>query len=534
MVKAGICPNTETLNWLIQALVDDDRVEAAVDQYKRMGKKGCLADSRTYEIVVCGLIGKNMLEQAFIVLNDVFENRCELESKFFTRVLPLLFEMKEYDMGFRLFVKMRSLNIVPDLSVYEVLIEYYCKNVCVDDAMDLFNEMISRDLKPSDRVFVDLVNGFCMLNKLREAKQLLEDHQVTEVGSYNVLLRGYCDCQSVGYADVVWLFQEMVEKNITNALSWNILIGYVSENQRNDVVNKALTRMIVSGYPPDSTTYSVLITGKCKSNEVHDALDLFHHVREEQWVVDSSCYDMLIESLCQMNKIQDAFDVFHHSLLNKCVVRASSFSMLIKGLCLNGKVSKVVNLLTRASYHGLSCTNEDYNIIMKSMSTLSKSNNLLTIVGRMVVEGCPLSSETYNQIIKSMSDHQRSTECGLYLNRMVKEGLLPDTEILSDSLSFLAQKRQLHKVLPAIHKLLSVSDCRVMNHAICNILINGLWKEGYKQEARLVLDVILENGWVPDSTTHRLLISSGYSEADEKGDTQDEIANILSEGFGEP
>ncbi|XP_076954555.1 pentatricopeptide repeat-containing protein At3g61360-like [Bidens hawaiensis] len=496
MVKLRICPDTETLNLLMQALFDAGRVDSVVDQFNRMHKKGCCANSRTYEIVVSGLIGKNVMNKATVVLNEVIESECDLDLRFFSCVLPLLFEMNECEMGLRLFEKMRSLNIVPDLSVYEVLIQYFARSLCLDDAIGLLNEVISRDLKVSNRVLVDLVNGFCKLNKLHEAKRLLEEHQVTNADSYNVVLEGYC--QGGGYADVMWLFRQMVEKSITNSLSWDILISYLSENQRDDIVYKALTRMIVSGNTPNSTAYSALIIAKCKSNEVNDALELFHHVCEEQLVIDSS-----------------------------------SFSMLVKGLCLNGKINKVVNLLQYGSYYGLSCSNEDYDIIMKSMSTLSESNSLLTIVGRMIVEGCSLSSETYNQIIKSMSDHQRSTECVLYLNRMVKEGLLPDAEILLISLSFLAQKLKLHAVLPAIHKLLSVNDHSLLNHAICNMLINGLWKEGYKREARLLLDVILENGWVPDATTHRLLVSSGFSEGDED-DTQDEITNILSEGFGEP
>ncbi|XP_076955988.1 uncharacterized protein LOC143631005 [Bidens hawaiensis] len=496
MVKLRICPNTETLNLLIQALFDADRVDSVVDQCSRMRKKGCYANSRTYKIVVSGLIGKNVTDKAIVVLNEVIESDCDFDLRFFSCVLPLLFEMNECEIGLRLFEKMRRLNIVPDLLVYEVLIQYYARNLCLDNVAGLLNETIRRDLKVSSRVFFDLVNGFCKLNKLHEAKRFLEEHQVTDADSYNVVLEGYC--QGGGYADVTQLFRQMIDKSITNSLSWNIIISYLSENQRFDIVYKALTRMIVSGYVPDSIAYSALIIAKCKSNEVNDAVNLFHHVREEQLVIDSS-----------------------------------SFSMLIKGLCLNGKINEVVNLLQYGSHYGLSCSSEDYNIIMKSMSTLSTSNSHLTIVGRMIVEGCPLSSETYNQIIKSMSDHQRSTECVLYLNRMVNEGLLPDTEILLISLSFLAQKLKLHAVLPAIHKLLSVNDHRVLNHAICNVLINGLWKEGYKREARLVLDVILENGWVPDALTHRLLVSSGFSEGDED-DTQDEITNILSEGFGEP
>ncbi|XP_076954767.1 putative pentatricopeptide repeat-containing protein At3g05240 [Bidens hawaiensis] len=350
MAKLRICPDTETLNLLIQALFDADRVDLVVDQFNRMRRKGCCANSRTYEIVVSGLIGKNAMDKTVVVLNQVIESECDLDLRFFSCVLPLLFEMNECEIGLRLFEKMRRLNIVPDLLVYEVLIRYYARNLCLclDNAVGLLNETISRDLKVLSCVFIDLLNGFCKLNKLHEAKRFLEEHQVTDVDSYNVVLEGYC--QGGSYADVTRLFRQMVDKSITNNLSWNILISYLSENQRDDLVYKVVTKIIVSGYTPDSTAYSALIIARCKSNEVNDAVNLFHHVREERLVIDSL-----------------------------------SFSMLIKGLCLNGEINEAVNLLQYGSYHGLSCSSEDYNIIMKSMSTLSTSNSLLTGVGRMIV-----------------------------------------------------------------------------------------------------------------------------------------------------
>ncbi|KAI3701852.1 hypothetical protein L6452_27248 [Arctium lappa] len=535
MVKASIVPTTETLNYLLEALFDADRIDAGIDQYKRMRKKGCCPNSRTFEIMVRGLIGKNHLDEALVVLNEILETECVLESNFFASVLPLLFKMNKQEVGLRLFEKMKTCKVVPDLLVYEVLISYFSKNLCMDDAVNLVNEMIDLDLKPSDCVFVDLVNGFCMLNKLSEAKRILVDKQVTEANSYNALLRGYC--QSGDFVEVIQLFQKMVEKNITNRSSWNIFIRYLSENRRSDIVYRVLKRMIVSTSMPDSDTYSALIVGKCKSNELDDALKLFHRVCEERWVVDSSCYATLIESLCQLDKIQEAFEVFRYMSFNKCGLSASSFSMLITGLCGIGKVDKVIHLPPLAYYSGKSCSNSDYGIIMKSLSKLSKGNGLLVIVARMVVEGCPQDSESYNELIKSMSDHHRAMECALFLNLMVDEGFVPDTETLRNSLSCLAQDFRLHMVLCTIKKLFSDDEVGLVNPAICNILINGFWKEGYKHEARWLLDVMLEKGWVPDATTHRLLVNSGGCEAscsDENGNIEeDEIMSILCEGFSE-
>lgn len=52
-----------------------------------------------------------------------------------------------------------------------------------------------------------------------------------------------------------------------------------------------------------------------------------------------------------------------------------------------------------------------------------------------------------------------------------------------------------------------------------------------------MLDMMLEKGWVPDASTHGLLMGSVVRE-EAKGkldiDTQDKISNILEEGLGNP
>ncbi|CAM8931216.1 unnamed protein product [Rhodiola kirilowii] len=58
MVKAGTLPNVCTLNYLIEALCEAGRVDLALDQYKRMGKKGLVSDSVTYRILICSFVKK--------------------------------------------------------------------------------------------------------------------------------------------------------------------------------------------------------------------------------------------------------------------------------------------------------------------------------------------------------------------------------------------------------------------------------------------------------------------------------------------
>ncbi|PIA34329.1 hypothetical protein AQUCO_03800137v1 [Aquilegia coerulea] len=48
IVKAGIIPNVETLNYLIEILCENDKMESALDQYRRMNKKGCCPEPLRY------------------------------------------------------------------------------------------------------------------------------------------------------------------------------------------------------------------------------------------------------------------------------------------------------------------------------------------------------------------------------------------------------------------------------------------------------------------------------------------------------
>nr|GFA77360.1 hypothetical protein [Tanacetum cinerariifolium] len=380
MLKEGFLGCGQVLLKVVDRLVEVGKVYEGLRVFGVVNTHGFKMSVEDVNRLFGGVVeGKRGIKDVLFVYKEMVKG--DLESDFFCKVLPLLFRMNRDDIGLRLFEKMRTLKVPLDLSVYEVLIRYYCKNLCIDDAMNLVNEMTSNDLKPPDCVFVDFINGLCKLNKLSEAKQFLEDHQVTEAKSYNELLKGYCEVGNL--VEMIRLFQKMVESNIINSLTWNIMIRYLSENHKSNLVYKVLSRMLVSGSMPDSTTYSALIIGKCKSSELDDALSLFHRVREEHWVIDSSCYTTLIERLCQTDRIQEAVEVFHYMSLNKCALRTSSFSMLVRGLCLIGKVDKVIELLPLASYSGLDCSNEDYNTIMKGISTYYKGNGLLVIVARM-------------------------------------------------------------------------------------------------------------------------------------------------------
>lgn len=531
MVKAGIVPNTDTLNYLLEALFEADRVDAMLDQYRRMDRKGCKPNSRTYEIIVSGLVARDRVGESVVILDQMFKSGCESDLCFYTSIMPIFCEMNELEVGRRLFAMMRSSKISPNSSIYESMIQCLCKNLLMDDAVQLVEQMVCSHLMPNECVLASIIDGLCEMNKLGEAKKFLEDFNVVSVSLYNVLLEAYVDAGDFLVAKD--LFDEMFEKEATDVWSWNILIRYFCENERMNDALKYLGKMIVSSATPDAATYSVLIIGKCLSDEYEDALKLFHKVWAESWVLDHESYSQLIECLCRWKRHQEAAEVFYLMSSKRCALKSISFDMLMKGTSECGDTAQAIKLLSLAYYSETSPSNATYNSIIQGLSKQSKVDDLLVMLARMTVEGCTLDKETYCMIIESMGSLGRSEDCLVLLNLMLTEGLYPNSESLANLLSYLTKNSQLHMILPVVDKL--VSKFKICDSSVYNVLIKSLWRGGYRSKASQLLDLMLEKGWVPDAGTHAVLM--GSVDNDEKDAEicvcEDKVSSILAEGLAE-
>ncbi|KAI8572122.1 hypothetical protein RHMOL_Rhmol01G0173900 [Rhododendron molle] len=210
------------------------------------------------------------------------------------------------------------------------------------------------DLTPSDDILADIVNCFCKLGKADEATKFLENKHVVGSHPHIALLGGYCSAGKLFAAEVI--FFNMLQRNIADTVSWNVLIRWVFENVGINKALEFLSRMIVSSYVPDYATYSAIVVSKCRLSKYKDALELFHQIHAKSWVLDYTSYGELVECLCQSPTIQEAYEVFCYMSDKKCTLQLSSFTTLIKGLCETGNVCRAISLLSLSYCSGTSCS----------------------------------------------------------------------------------------------------------------------------------------------------------------------------------
>ncbi|XP_045791595.1 putative pentatricopeptide repeat-containing protein At3g16710, mitochondrial [Trifolium pratense] len=531
MVKAGIVPTVDTLNCLLEVLFSINQVDLALDQFRRMSNKGCSPNSKTFEVLVKGLIESGRVDEALISLGKMLTLECRPDLSFYTCTIPLFCSENKVEEAIKLLRMMKNSDLVPDSFVYEALIQCLCKNLQLDSAVCLINEMIGNGIQPRKNVFVLMINCYCELGKIDEAITFLEDKQVHETAPFNALLEGCCNTGKILVANA--LLETMTERNIADCQSWNIIIRWLCENEETERAYVLLGRMIKFSVVLEDATYSALVVGNCRLRKYDEAMELFRRICARCWTLDIASYSELIDGLCDdINRSQYAVEVFYYMSMEQCSLHSFSFYKLIKCVCDSGQVNKAVKLWQLAYYCGISCCNVTQTTIMHELSKSDKEINLLAFLSQMFIVGGNLNTEAYCILIHGMIKQNLVKECVLFFNRMVSEGFIPNPDKLFVQISFIANHSQLSMISSAIEK---ISGSQELSSAVYNLLITGLWKEGKEYEAQRLLDMMLKKGWLPDTSTHKVLVGSddreGRSQATPLFD--DSVSDILAEGLGD-
>uniref|UniRef100_A0A0E0KK54 Pentacotripeptide-repeat region of PRORP domain-containing protein n=1 Tax=Oryza punctata TaxID=4537 RepID=A0A0E0KK54_ORYPU len=532
VVKAGVLPDVETLNWLIEVLCEAGHLELALVQFDKMSKKRCIPNSHTFKILITALCSHGRADESADVFDKMLQLRCIPDSSFCVQVLPLFCKFNKLKEARKLHQMMKEYNLQSDQHLCSTLIRCLCENQLLDDAVTTFNEMIASGHAPMRSTFVNIVDCYCTLGQFHKAVNFLEENDVAEIEAYNVLVRSLCKIGRL--QDSVNYLTELHSRGLANCQSWNIVIAQFCNNGNIRRASELICRMIVSSFTADESTYSSVVSCYCKLGLYKNALDMFSRLDVSNLSLNSESFSQLVESLCHMKKIQEAAEVFKYHCKRGCSLTSESLEMLIQESCMVGMIREAIKMRSLAVCTGTSCSFTTYNTIFRALLH-SKKKDVLLLFAHMLMEGCLLNEYTYNCILRCFLTRETIFEAAILFNRMVKDGFVPDQETFELLVPDMALSSLLNMISESLLTVVNIDG--MMNPRISNIIIYGLIKEGFKSEACKFLDQMIEKGSVPDSRTHSILLSSsGLEESREIDEVNhavddDNVSNILLEGL---
>ncbi|KAI3823784.1 hypothetical protein L1987_05225 [Smallanthus sonchifolius] len=229
------------------------------------------------------------------VLNILVKHHCKngkLDSAF-----EVLKEMKLSDASY------------PNLITYSTLMDGLCEEGRLEEAVCLFEEMVSKKIVPDALTYNILINGFCRGGKVDRAVKIVdfmkENGCNPNIFNYSTLMNGFCREGNLHEAKRV--FNEMKSVGLhLDKIGYTTFINCLCRAGEIDEAIEVLKEMEEKDCKGDHITYNIILVGLCRFYRTYEALKMLERLAYEGVYLDKSSYRIVLNSLCRLGDLQKA------------------------------------------------------------------------------------------------------------------------------------------------------------------------------------------------------------------------------------
>ncbi|KAH0971653.1 hypothetical protein GBA52_023809 [Prunus armeniaca] len=237
-------------------------------------------------------------------------------------------------------------------------------------------------------------------------------------------------------------------------------------------------RKLIDGRP-SVVVYNILIHGFVKCGQHDKALGLYDKMMKDRVKADVFTFNILISSLLSERKFEDGIGMAYEMIEFGCKFSSVTCEILGDGLCREGRVSEACSVRKEIQGRALEVVDELWR----------KGNVPSLIACTTLIEGLRRSA--------------RIDEAFGLMKRMLEEGIVPDIVTFNCLLQDLCNLRR--TVEADSLKLLSSSKGLDLDSTAYSILVSGYSREGKRKEQKLLVDEMLDKGFIPDLGTYNRL-----------------------------
>ncbi|KAK9137166.1 hypothetical protein Sjap_007760 [Stephania japonica] len=232
----------------------------------------------------------------------------------------------------------------PTILTLSNLSKSLCKNGKVDELLEIFLVLSSKDYFSDVESYTMLVSFLCTAGLVKEAYRFLKEMKrkgfVPDVSLYNSLMEACCREDLLRPAKRLW--DEMFASGCQgNLKTYNTLIQKLSESGEAEDAIRLFQHMVEKGLVPDSTTYVSLLEGLCQETKIEAACEIFNKCIQQDILLAKTVLTALVRSLCKEGHLLAASKVIQglipepenascHVLLLRYFVEAGEFQMAIE------------------------------------------------------------------------------------------------------------------------------------------------------------------------------------------------------------
>eukprot|EP00268_Persea_americana_P030987 TRINITY_DN30067_c0_g1_i4.p1 TRINITY_DN30067_c0_g1~~TRINITY_DN30067_c0_g1_i4.p1 ORF type:complete len:620 (+),score=107.19 TRINITY_DN30067_c0_g1_i4:229-2088(+) len=299
-------PVRTTVSWnsMISCYAHNGDLREGLRMFERMSIERAWPNEFTLVTVlsICAKLGD--LEMGLKVKKFVEDNRLCRNMIMSTAILEMYVKCGAIDDARREFDGMAERDVV----AWSAMIAGYAQNGRSNEALELFEEMKRRKIKPNDVTLVSILSACGQLGSV-EVGEMIGNYVESEGLSLNVyvgsaLLDMYAKCGNIGKARQV--FNEMPEKDV---VSWNSMIAGLAVNGFEEEAINLYFQMNDSDAKPNDVTFVALLTACTHAGLVELGCRFFKSMRRDHnikpQVEHCAC---VVDLFCRAGRLDEAYE----------------------------------------------------------------------------------------------------------------------------------------------------------------------------------------------------------------------------------
>lgn len=399
-------------------------------------------------------------------------------------IVDIVLEEKRHnpELGFRFFIWASKRNYLRGWVSHNLVVDMLCSsrgdhesNGCGFDLYwKILNEEISKGegSSLSSNAFSALLWAYWKLNKPEKAVEtfgrMKELDCKPHLSTYNMILHILVQKDVILLALAV--YNMMLKSNSKlNSSTFTILIGGLCKSGKTQDAQKLFDEMSVRGIFPSKLTYTVILSGLCQAKRIDDAFRLFNSMKNRGCHPDYVIFNVLLDGICKMGRMDEAFKLLESFKKDGYIIGKQGYSSLIDGLIRERRIDEAQELFQQLFKMQIIPDLVLYTIMIRGLSQAGRVKNALNLLTDMTERGVVPDTFCYNTLIRGFCDIGLLDEARSLQVEISNNNLFPDT-------------------------------------CTYTILVCGMCKNGLLGEARQIFNEMEKHGCLPSALTFNYLI----------------------------
>ncbi|XP_061358205.1 putative pentatricopeptide repeat-containing protein At3g15200 [Gastrolobium bilobum] len=361
---------------------------------------------------ILDILGKmKRFEELHQVLDEMSERKALIDEVIFGTLLRRYVAAHKVEEAIDMFYKRKEFELELDAEAFRTLLMWLCRYKHVEDAEALFQSKVS-EFRPDIKTWNVILNGWCVLGNVHEAKRLWKDIVASEckpdLFTYATFIKALTKKGKLGTA--LRLFRGMWDK----------------------------------GCKPDVVICNCIIDALCFKKRIPEALEVFGDMNERGCQPNVATYNSLIKHLCKIRRMEKVYELVDDMEWRNgnCLPNAITFNYLLRSL---KEPEEVPSVLERMERNGCSMNGDVYNLVLRLYMDWDNQDGLRKTWEEMERKGWGPDQRAYTIMIHGHYEKGRTKDAMRYFRELTSKGMVPEprTEKLVNSMNIQLKERSI-------------------------------------------------------------------------------------------